>query len=147
LKMRGNLRLRPLLLPADGRVEGAWIKAVAITADEKAFFVQLGAHIAELRKVAGITQVQMAGVLGVSQQTVNSYEVGRRRVPVSALPAIARALAVSIEELIGGPARPGKRGPTPKLQQQIERLHQLPKATQKVVMEMLDGVLSQAGRA
>ena len=58
-----------------------------------------------------------------------------------------RALAVSIEELIGEPARPGKRGPTPKLQQQIERLQQLPKPTQKVVMEMLDGLLAQAGRA
>ena len=39
-----------------------------------------------------------------------------------------------------------KRGPAPKFQQQIERLGQLPKAKQKVVMEMLEGVLSQASR-
>jgi len=32
------------------------------------------------------------------------------------------------------------------LQRQIERLSRLPKAKQKVVMEMLDGVLSQASR-
>jgi hypothetical protein len=36
-----------------------------------------------------------------------------------------------------------KRGPTPLLQKQIERLNHLPKAQQKVVLKMLDGVLSQ----
>ena len=36
-----------------------------------------------------------------------------------------------------------KRGPTPLLQKQIERLNRLPKAQQKVVLKMLDGVLSQ----
>ena len=41
---------------------------------------------------------------------------------------------------------PGKRGPTPLLQKQIERLNRLPKAQQKVVMQMLDGVLSQSNR-
>ena len=43
-------------------------------------------------------------------------------------------------------AAAGKRGPASKLQQQIERLSQLPKAKQKIVIEMLNGVLSQAGR-
>jgi len=35
----------------------------------------------------------------------------------------------------------GKRGPTPKLQQQIEKLSRLPKAKQRVVMDMIEGVL------
>lgn len=39
-----------------------------------------------------------------------------------------------------------KRGPTPLLQKQIERLNRLPKAQQKVVLKMLEGVLSQASR-
>jgi transcriptional regulator with XRE-family HTH domain len=57
---------------------------MAISASEHAFFVRLGARMAELRKSQDITQVEMAKTLGVSQQTINSYEVGRRRVPVSA---------------------------------------------------------------
>lgn len=40
----------------------------------------------------------------------------------------------------------GKRGPTPKPQQQIERIAQLPKAKQRFVMEMLETVLTQASR-
>lgn len=84
---------------------------MAISASERAFFTRLGARVAELRKVRDITQVEMAETLGVSQQTINSYEVGRRRIPVSALPALARSLGVSLEELLGedaGGAR--KRG-------------------------------------
>jgi hypothetical protein len=64
-----------------------------------------------------------AEALQLTQQMVASYEVGRRRVPVSLLPQIGTALAVSVEELIGqGRSTPTKRGPAPKLQQQIERL-------------------------
>jgi transcriptional regulator with XRE-family HTH domain len=118
-----------------------------VTHDEKAFFKQLGARIAELRKEHGMTQVQFAETLELTQQMVASYEVGRRRVPVSLLPSIAAALAVPVEKLIGqSDARPAKRGPAPKLQQQIERIGQLPKAKQRFVMEMLDTVLAQASR-
>jgi hypothetical protein len=67
-------------------------------------------------------------------------------VPVATLPTLARTLSVSIENLIGEKAPPSKRGPAPLLQQKIERLTRLPKAKQKIVMEMLDGVLAQASR-
>jgi len=120
------------------------IEPVAIGPDEKAFFAQLGARMAHLRKEQSITQVQMAEWLGVSQQTVNAYEVGRRRIQVSALPTVARLLGVSLEELLGETPKPGKRGPAPKLQRQLERITQLPKSRQKFVMEMLDTVLKQA---
>ena len=42
-------------------------------------------------------------------------------------------------------ASPGKRGPTPKLQHQLERVSRLPKAQQQVILAMLDGVLLQHG--
>jgi transcriptional regulator with XRE-family HTH domain len=118
-----------------------------MTHDEKVFFKQLGARIAALRKDQGMTQVQLAELLGLSQQMVASYEVGRRRAPVSLLPQIAQTLAVSLEELIGQKdLQPAKRGPAPKLQQQIERIQQLPRAKQRFVIEMLDTVLQQAAR-
>ena len=118
----------------------------SMTQDEKAFFKQLGTRIAEFRKSATITQVQLAETLNVSQQTVASWEVGRRGVPVATLPTLARALSISVESLIGEKAPPGKRGPAPQLQQKIEQLTRLPKAQQKLVLQMLDGVLAQASR-
>lgn len=118
---------------------------MAISASERAFFERLGARIAELRRAQNITQVEMAETLDVSQQTINSYEVGRRRIPVSALPTLARSLGVSLEELLGDDAGVAKkRGPAPKLQQQIERIQQLPRTQQRFVMQMLDTVLAQA---
>jgi transcriptional regulator with XRE-family HTH domain len=129
-----------------GQITSLGLQPVAISKEEKAFFVQLGSRIAQIRKEQGITQAQLAEWLGVSQQTVNAYEVGRRRMVASALPTLARLLGVSLEELMGEPPKPGKRGPTPKLQQQMERITQLPKAQQKWVIKMIEGVLSQAGR-
>ena len=124
-----------------------WIDSMPIGKDEKAFFAQLGARIAEIRKAQSITQVQLAELLSVSQQTINAYEVGRRRMPLSALPTIARHLGVSIEELLGDTsAAAKKRGPAPKLQQQIERIQQLPRTRQRFVMQMIDTVLAQQSR-
>ncbi len=122
------------------------IATMAISPDERAFFVQFGAQMAERRKAQGITQIQMAEALGVSQQTINSYEVARRRVPVSALPILARLLKVSADELLGEQAKQtnGKRGPASKLQQQIERVGQLPRSKQKFVIDMIDTVIQQA---
>ena len=115
--------------------------------EEKAFFKALGERIAALRKDSALTQIQLAQAMGVSQQTVASWEVGRRGVPVSALPTLARTLGVGVETLIGEKTPPAKRGPTPKLQQQVERLSRLPQSKQRVVMEMLEGLLSQAARS
>ncbi len=92
----------------------------------------------------GITQVQLAERLGVSQQTITAYEVGRRRIQVSALPVIAQALGVGIEDLVSANAKPAKRGPAPKIQQQLERVSQLPRARQRMVSEVLDSLLAQA---
>ena len=119
--------------------------SVAISDDERAFFKRLGAHVAKLRKARDITQVQLAEHLGVSQQTVNAYETGYRRLPVSALPPLAKFLGVSLDELVGMPTPKRKRGPAPKLQQQIEQIQQLPRTKQRFVMQMLDTVLQQSG--
>jgi Helix-turn-helix. len=120
--------------------------AMAISQDKRAFFVELGARIARRRKDSQLTQAQLAETLGVSQPTMNAYELGQRRIPVSALPTLARALGAGLEELLGeSAAATKKRGPAPKLAQQVERLSRLPKTQQRVVMQMLDGVLAQAG--
>ena len=121
---------------------------VAISNEERAFFVAFGERLAALRKAGGLTQVQLAERLAVSQQAVTAYESGQRRVPISMLPVLASTLGVSVEELIGSPTSrsAGKRGPAPKLQQQLERIRQLPKARQRVVSEVLDSLIAQSGR-
>ena len=118
-----------------------------MTQDEKEYFKVLGGRIALLRKELGLTQVQLAVTLGISQQMVASYEVGRRRIPVSMLPSLAQALKVQTDAVLGNVTKARtKRGPTPKWQQQIEVIAQLPKAQQRFVSQVLDTVLAQAQR-
>src|SRR5438128_2548938 len=115
-----------------------------MTKDEKTFFKQFGARIAALRKEQGLTQQQLGELLEISQQQVASFEIGRRRVPLSLLPPLAHALAVAVEDLIGTEPKRAKRGPAPKLQQQLEQLSRLPKAKQRFVSDVIDSVLAQA---
>jgi len=122
--------------------------AMAISNDERDFFISFGERLAQLRRAKGLTQVQLADLLAVSQQAVTAYESGQRRVPISTLPLLARTLSITVEELIGAPAKRSnsKRGPAPKLQQQLEQLSRLPKDKQRLVSQVIESVLAQADR-
>ncbi len=82
--------------------------------DER-FFKEVGARVAQLRKDQGLTQTQLAERLGIAQQTLAHYEVGRLRVAASMLPTLAQVLGTSVEELIGQPAgaRQARARPAP----------------------------------
>lgn len=117
-----------------------------VTAADRDFYRALGQRLAEARRASGLTQTQLAEQLGIAQQTLAHYEMGRLRVAVALMPPLARILGVTVEELMGEQAPPAKRGPAPKLQQQIERIQKLPRTQQKFVMQMLDTVLAQQSR-
>ena len=117
----------------------------AMTQDDARFFRQLGQRVANLRKQQHLTQAQLAKILKISQQHMASFEKGIRKIPASMLPTLAQVFGVSVDGLLGTSNGKGKRGPTPKLQRQIEQLQLLPKTKQRFVMEMLDTVLQQTG--
>ena len=118
-----------------------------VTQDEKNYFKLLGCRIAQLRKDRGMTQVQLAEALGISQQMVASYEVGRRRIAVSMLQALAQALSVGIDALLGDAVKArANRGTAPVLVRHMERICALPKTQQKFVIQVLETVLAQQGR-
>ena len=121
--------------------------ATAVMApDEQQFLKALGARVTKLRKEQGLSQQSVADKLGIAQQSYAHYEVGRVRMPLWVLPRLAQLFGVSADELIGESTRTGKRGPASRLQQQLERLSTLPQAKQRLVLEMLEGVLTQAHR-
>ena len=116
-----------------------------VNSHDEQFFKALGGRIASARKAQNLTQQQLADQLGIAQQTLAHYEGGDRCFPASMLPKLAEKLGLTVDELLGHDINPkAKRGPAPKLQKQFERINQLPKATQQVLMKMLDGVLAQA---
>ena len=119
----------------------------ALMPEEETFYRELGERLAGFRRARGLTQVQLAEQLGISQQHLLSLEKGRRRMLAGTLPALCEALGVSIEDLMQSQAtKPSRRGPTSRIQQQLERIKQLPRSKQRFVLEMLDTVLQQNGR-
>jgi len=122
-----------------------WVKTMTPT--DKQFYQEFGQRIAQYRKAQNLTQQQLAKILSISQQTMAHYEGGKLRVAVVMLPPLAKAIGVTVEELLQEEANAtkSKRGPASKLQQQVEQISQLPRAKQKFVSEMLDTVLQQTG--
>lgn len=115
--------------------------AVVVITDKK-FYAALGLRIAERRKALGLTQQQLAESLGVAQQTLAHYEVGRLRVAAALFPLFSKALGLSLNELFGEVAKANKRGPAPKLQEQIERIATLPRSKQRMLLDMLDAAIN-----
>lgn len=116
-----------------------------MTPDDARFFEQLGLKVATLRKAQRLTQVQLAEILGISQQHMASFEKGIRKIPSSMLPTLAQVFGTSVDELLGIHSGKPKRGPAPMLQRQIEAIQKLPRSKQRFVMQMLETVLQQGG--
>jgi transcriptional regulator with XRE-family HTH domain len=62
----------------------------------------LGQRIMELRRLAGMTQNQLAQRLGVSTQQVHKFEKGTDQVSAGQLLVIARSVDVAVANLIDG---------------------------------------------
>lgn len=123
-------------------LEHYWLK---MTHDDQQFFKQLGQRVTTFRKAQGMTQTHLADTLGISQQHMASFEKGIRKIPASMLPTLAQVFAITVDELVGRElgASKGKRGPMPKLQQQLEQISHLPRGKQQFVIQMIDTVLHQ----
>jgi transcriptional regulator with XRE-family HTH domain len=78
-----------------------------LSVKEKAFYKKLGQNIKSARTNAGITQVQLAAKLGLSQPMLAKYENGTRRIPASFLPGIAKTLKINYDQILDG--RPSKK--------------------------------------
>jgi transcriptional regulator with XRE-family HTH domain len=109
--------------------------------DEK-YFKALGARLAEARRAARLTQVELAAQLDIPQQTLARYETGESRPPILVLIAMSQALGFSLDDMLTGRAEGrSKRGPASRLEQQLNAIARLPKAKQRIVADMLDGIL------
>lgn len=64
---------------------------------------EFGAKIADLRKEKGLTQAQLADLLNISNKTVSRWETGEGYPEITLLSPLARALGVTVDELLAEP--------------------------------------------
>jgi transcriptional regulator with XRE-family HTH domain len=101
-----------------------------------------GQRLATLRKARGMTQPQFAELVGVSLPMLIYYERRAKNPSADFIKSAAKALAVSVDELLGfEPVRQHKPGPPPKFQKLIEQVSDLPRNKQKFVVELLESYL------
>jgi transcriptional regulator with XRE-family HTH domain len=62
----------------------------------------VGQRVARLRRAKGWTQQQLANAAHLHSVTVSNIEQGRRRMGADAAVALARALGVTVDELLTG---------------------------------------------
>ena len=68
----------------------------------------IGARIAALRREAGMSQAQLAGLLQVSPSAVGMYEQGRREPSADTLVELARIFSVSVDYILTGTPAPSE---------------------------------------
>ncbi len=59
----------------------------------------IGIRIAELRKQKGVTQEEMANVIGTSAQAISKWECGKNYPDIELLPTIADYFDISVDSL------------------------------------------------
>lgn len=105
-----------------------------------------GERLAELRKAAGFTQVELAAELGVSQRMVAYYESPQATPPAHLLPQIATALGVSIDALYGRVARRRlvKQGDgDSRLRRRLLAIEKLDAGEKRQVLQLLDAFIER----
>jgi transcriptional regulator with XRE-family HTH domain len=98
-----------------------------------------GRRLAQLRKDAGFTQVELATVVGITQRMVAYYEAPDARPPAHLLPKMAQVLGASVEVLLGvsQPRRP-KRLDTNRLERRLLEIEKLDPKAKRQITQLLD---------
>lgn len=105
----------------------------------------IGERVARLRKERGITQLEVAELLGGSQPNVSDYERGEFRLHGELLAKLARILKVSADEILGLEAsRPARAPRDRRLLRRLQDLDRLSKRDRDALMRTLDAFLAKA---
>jgi transcriptional regulator with XRE-family HTH domain len=101
-----------------------------------------GAKLAELRKLRGLTQPQLAEALAVSLDMLIYYERRAKNPSVDFAKKAASFFNVTIDQLLGHEVKNGRKpGPPSQFEEKIAALRQLPRNKQKLVLQLIETVL------
>jgi transcriptional regulator with XRE-family HTH domain len=109
---------------------------------------EFGRRLYELRKVRGLTQVQLAEAIGSSQRAISHYETVAEYPPPTVIIALAEALQVSTDELLGRKPRSAPKEPaeTRRLWRHFRQVLILPEKDRRAIVRMINSLVAAQGR-
>jgi transcriptional regulator with XRE-family HTH domain len=108
---------------------------------------EIGRRLRAIRDARGVTQVELAELLGIDQSNVSSIERGVRGLTVHQAVKLAKALKVTTDEILM-PANgklEAKSLKSVRLARRVQRIEALPESKQRAVLKVLDALLDQQG--
>lgn len=106
----------------------------------------IGQRLARYRRERGLTQAELAKMLGLAQSNVSDYERDVFRLNSEIILQLTGILRVSADELLGlreAKSRTG-RGGNRRLARRLEQIEQLTRRDQEALIRTIDAFLSKA---
>ena len=100
--------------------------------------LEIGSLIRRLRREQGMTQQQLAKRLGIPYQSIGQWERGMRNPKIETLQAIADAIGVSLDYLLGNVSDPFFVLDTEKIKADINSYENDPEPSQPARPEVTD---------
>lgn len=108
-----------------------------------------GAHLLALRSRAGLTQAELAKLVGEPQPNIAFWELSDKPPRSDVLPKLAKVLGVSVDALVspGATPIPERRRPAGgRMLQLFEDVSRLPRRQQAKVIEFVEAFVAQHSR-
>ena len=106
-----------------------------------------GARLAALRRAAGLTQTELADLVGDVQPNIAYWEQSDKPPRSDLLPKLAKVLGVSVEALLSADILPEpKHGPVGRMQKLFADVSRLPRRQQDKVVEFVEAFVTQYKR-
>jgi transcriptional regulator with XRE-family HTH domain len=106
-----------------------------------------GARLVALRKAAGLSQAELARLVGEPQANIAFWERTEKPPRSDVLPKLADALGVRIEELLDVQALPVRRSlPAGQIRRVFDEVQKLPRRQQQKVLEVVSAIVEQFKR-
>jgi transcriptional regulator with XRE-family HTH domain len=150
ITVHGSIRNASFTITADSskiKADGNMVlKSLADMPREKQENLAFGPRLAAFRKARGLTQIQLAEAAETTQRAISYYETDTGFPPAAALIALAKALHVTTDELLG--IKPPKvervdaDSETRRLWKRFQQVTALPEKDQRAVIRLINSLVS-----
>ena len=103
----------------------------------------IGENLSRIRKLRGLTQIELGELIGINQYQISDYEIGRLHLSDEMIIRFAKALHTSADKILGLDSSETEKHPL-KLTKRLSRIEMLSEADQKSLLKTIDMFIKAA---